>query len=124
MKPDVIIEIIMCTTIVLLIIYIVWCKNTIKEGATGEYQELNLNNDPLYIAKVNAANIAYLKDQLDTISDLKRQLNEMRQQVDSNSYAVASLNTDLQNTATESIPDQRTTQNLANMGKANATVSS
>lgn len=124
MKSVYIIEIILYIAIVSVIVYyIIWCKKPIQEGATGEYQELNLNNDPLYIAKVNAANIEYLKEQIDTITDLKRQLDEMREQVDSNSYAVTSLNTSMQNTATESIPDQQTTQNLANTGKANATVS-
>lgn len=106
-----------------LIGYSIWCRNSIKEGATGEYQELELQDDPLYIAKVNAANIAYLKEQIDTITDIKRDVNEMKQQVDSNSYAVQSLNTSMQNTGAQSIPDQQTTQNLVNTGNANATVS-
>jgi len=95
----------------------------IIEGAVGSYQEQNLDDDPVYIAKINAANIAYLKEQIDTVSDLKREINEMKEQVDSNSYAVQSLNTSMQNTATDSIPDEKTTQNLANTGAANATVS-
>lgn len=100
------------------------CFGTVIEGATGEYEDPDLNEDPLYLAKINAANIAYLKGQLDTITDMKTDLDAMNEQVESNSTAIQSLNTSIQNTGTDSIPDQQTTQDLANTGTADATVTS
>lgn len=104
-----------------------WLFCKIIEGATGDqtttYQDPDLDEDPLYLAKINAANIAYLKGQIDTITDLKTQLDAMNEQVESNSSAVQSINTSMQNTGTSSIPDSTTTQNLANTGTSDATVS-
>lgn len=107
-----------------LILYNIKCSNTVVEGATGEYVDPGLDEDPLYLAKTNAANIAYLKGQIDTITKMKTDLDSMNEQVESNSTAIQSLNTSMQNTGTAAIPDQQTTQNLANTGTANATVSS
>jgi len=116
---------IMIVLLTALILYNVnkWCSCKLIEGATGEqtttYQDPDLDEDPLYLAKINAANIAYLKGQIDTITDLKTQLDAMNEQLESNSSAIQSLNT-----GTDSIPDQQTTQDLTNTGNADATVSS
>jgi len=121
---------IMIVLLTALILYNVnkWCSCKLIEGATGEqtttYQDPDLDEDPLYLVKINAANIAYLKGQIDTITDLKTQLDAMNEQLESNSSAIQSLNTSIQNTGTDSIPDQQTTQDLTNTGNADATVSS
>ena len=58
------------------LIYMGW---QIREGLenmelstnTIRYTDPGLNNDPLYLAKLNAANISYLKDQIDKLNGLK-----------------------------------------------------
>lgn len=114
---------------IFLIIYdvIKRCKVNIIEGATSditttEYTDPGLDKDPLYIATTNASNIAYLKSRLDEITTFKTDLDAMKQQVESNSTAIQGINTGLQTTATNFVPDQETTQELADTGNANAIV--
>lgn len=115
---------IMIIVLFCFILFNIKCSNTVMEGATGEYEDPGLDEDPLYLAKTNAANIAYLKGQLDTITDMKTDLDAMNEQVESNSTAIQSLNSSIQDTGTGAIPDQQTTEDLANTGTADATVPS
>ena len=88
------------------------------EGATGniqkQYTDPGLNNDPLYISKINAANVSYLKERIDELGTLRTKISELDTTVQSNSAAIQGLNNALQNVGKQSIPDQKTTQDLAN----------
>ena len=62
----------------------------IIEGATGSSDEIDdskytdpgLGNDPVYLSKLNASNIAYLKDQISSISNLTTQVDSVKGQQD------------------------------------------
>jgi hypothetical protein len=86
------------------------------QDTTTDYQDPGLSENPLYLATINASNISYLKSRLDEISTLRTQVDAMKEQVESNSSAVQSINTSLQNTQTSSMPDQKTSAELANSG--------
>jgi hypothetical protein len=91
------------------------------EGATGsiekedkEYIDPGLQQDTLYLSKINAANISYLKERIDELGNLRTKVAELDTTVQSNAAAIQGLNTAMQNVGTQSIPDQQTTQDLAN----------
>lgn len=56
-------------------------------SVSGQPQYINpqLENDPIYLAKINAANITYLKSQIDVISTLKQQVTDISGVVHTNS---------------------------------------
>ncbi len=64
--------------------------NTNKNDSS-HYTDPGLNNDPLYLAKLNAANISYLKDQVDKLNGLKEQVTTLRSQTENNSTALRGI---------------------------------
>jgi len=60
-------------------------------ASTSQYTDPGLNNDPLYLAKLNAANISYLKDQVDKLNGLKEQVATISSQTDNNSTAIKGI---------------------------------
>ena len=58
---------------------------------SNSYTDPGLNNDPLYLAKLNAANISYLKDQVDKLNGLKEQVNTLNTQTENNSTAISGI---------------------------------
>jgi hypothetical protein len=52
------------------------------------YTDPGLNRDPLYLATLNAANISYLKEQVDKLSELKQQVNVLKSQVEANTTGI------------------------------------
>jgi hypothetical protein len=112
-----------------LILYDIFirCRGIIIEGATSNitvpvYTDPGMDQNPLYIATINASNIAYLKSRLDEITTFKTDLDAMKEQVGSNTTAIQGINTGLQTTSTSFLPDQETNQALIDSGTANANV--
>lgn len=50
-----------------------------------QYTDPNLEKDPIYLARINAANITYLKSHIDVISTLKQQVADISGVVHTNS---------------------------------------
>ena len=82
------------------------------------YTNTNLNNDSLYLAKTNAANITYLKSRVDSfdeiINNIKNTLNKLNKQVESNTYTINKTNTAIASTAQNSLPSKKNFNNLVN----------
>jgi hypothetical protein len=76
-------------------------KKKIIEGAATQYQDPEQQNDPLYLATVNAANITYLKSQIDNIQTLKEQIYDMSGQVQQNAAAIIGVNQAMSNASTD-----------------------
>jgi hypothetical protein len=76
-------------------------KRKIIEGAATQYQDPDLQSDPLYLATVNAANITYLKSQIDSIQTLKEQIYDMSGQVQQNAAAIVGVNQAMSNASTD-----------------------
>lgn len=55
------------------------------------YTDPGLNKDPLYLATINAANISYLKEQVDALSELKQQVNMLKSQVENNTSGISAM---------------------------------
>ena len=91
----------------------------ISENMTGNmettYKDPELSNDPVYLAKLNAANIAYLKEQIDGISQIKSDFEKIHEQVESNSMNIQGLNQAIESTK-DSIPGTDVTSALADTG--------
>jgi len=77
------------TLLILFSIINYFTKPRIIEGATGEYQKYP--DDPLILAKTNAANIDVLKKKMDEITTLSKQQKLNTDNIDKNSQTIASL---------------------------------
>ena len=80
-------------------------KPQIKEGLTEDekpksaYKDPGLDTNPTYLAITNAANITFLKEQLDELTGLKQTVNDLTAKVDHNSQAITGLGESLKNTS-------------------------
>jgi len=117
---------ILVASLILTQLYRSFTKKRVIEGATGdssddvtEYKDPDMSQDPLYLATLNAANISWLKSQIDTINDLSTKIDAMDKQVESNSSAVQSLSEATAAPAGD-IPDEQTTSDLAATGDTTA----
>jgi capsule polysaccharide export protein KpsE/RkpR len=103
------------------ILYCIYVKyfNKLIEGATGDsstYQDTNQSQDPVFMATTNASNIKYLKDRLDEITTFRTTLDSMNTQVNTNTTAIQGLNDAIASSGTDAVPDQQTTDELADSG--------
>ena len=89
------------TLLVIFQFYEMLFKKKIIEGAANQYQDPDLQSDPLYLATVNAANITYLKSQIDSIQTLKEQIYDMSGQVQQNAVAIVGVNQAMSNASTD-----------------------
>ena len=65
--------------------------DTTEKNSKSLYTDPGLNKDPLYMSTINAANISYLKEQVDELSDLKQQVNTLKSQVEANTTGISAL---------------------------------
>ena len=68
-------------------------NSTYNEASSesSSYTDPGLNKNPLYMATLNAANISYLKQQVDKLSGLKQQVNTLNSQVQTNTSGISAL---------------------------------
>jgi len=98
----VIINIVLIIFITLILLHVCKQLNTkIIEGNSNKtdsskYQDTGLQDDPLYLATINASNIQYLKNNIDDISDLRQQIIDVSNQVQLNSDTILHSDTILQ----------------------------
>jgi hypothetical protein len=69
-----------------------------KEGATGS---CDLDNDPTYLAKVNAANIKAMKDDIGEVKKLKEDIDILTELVGNNSTSIKKMGEALQEKSSE-----------------------
>jgi hypothetical protein len=55
------------------------------------FTDPGLNDNPLYLATINAANINYLKEQVDELSKLKQQVTALEPKVAQNTAGIAAM---------------------------------
>jgi hypothetical protein len=75
-------------------------ENT-NSSSKKTYTDPGLNDNPLYLATLNAANISYLKDQVDELSGLKQQVTALESKVDMNTKGISALGEQFSKTAQE-----------------------
>jgi len=78
----------------------------IKEGLTTvtdttTYKDPGLETNPTYLAITNAANIAFLKGQIDDLTGLKQKVTDLNAKVEINSQAITEVGQSLKNTSQE-----------------------
>jgi hypothetical protein len=96
--------------IVLLVILIlhhfynfVFKKNIVEglEDKLKQYKETGLEKDPVYLSITNAANITFLKSQVDDLIGLKQIVNDLSVKVEQNSTTISDLGQSLTITSQE-----------------------
>jgi len=70
---------------------------------SGQYTDPGLGNDPVYLSKLNASNITFLKDKVDELVGLKQQLTDLSAKVDQNTTTLSQLGTQISDTANQAI---------------------
>jgi hypothetical protein len=62
------------------------------------YEDPGLGRDPTYLAITNAANIAFLKSQIDGLGDIKQKIKELEAKVEQNASGISQVSQSLINT--------------------------
>lgn len=70
-----------------------------QPGETLIYKDPGLGKDPNYLAITNAANIAFLKSQIDGLSDIKQKIKELEAKVEQNSAGITQVGQSLANSS-------------------------
>lgn len=72
------------------------------EGLTSlTYKDPGLDKDPTYLAITNAANIAFLKSQIDDLTGIKQKVSDLSAKTEQNTQAISDLGQSLKNTSTQ-----------------------
>jgi methyl-accepting chemotaxis protein len=115
--------------LLLISLFLIISRHLIKyfikdiEGLTNQnnqltYTNTNLNNDPLYLAKTNSANITYIKSRLDKldkkVNNINVNVNKLNKQVENNTYTIHTTNNALTKSAQNSLPSKKNFNNLVN----------
>ena len=62
-----------------------------QDRPSPEYNDSGLQNDPIYLSKINAANITTLKEDVKEIESIKQMLNDLNSKVDDNTSEIQGL---------------------------------
>jgi hypothetical protein len=65
--------------------------NAIENQPSPEYKSTGLENDPVYLSKINAANIASLRDDIGKLSGMEQMINDLNSKVDDNTMEIQGL---------------------------------
>jgi pectate lyase len=72
-----------------------------SENNILKYTDTGLGNDPLFLAKTNAANIAYMKSKVDELMQLKEKVIDIDNTVKQNTDGIAKISQQLSNSASQ-----------------------
>ena len=75
--------------------------NSNSENNTLKYTDTGLGNDPLFLAKTNAANIAYMKSKVDELIQLKEKVADIDNTVKQNTVGITNVSKQLSNSANQ-----------------------
>ena len=73
--------------------------NSNSENNTLKYTDTGLGNDPLFLDKTNAANIAYMKSKVDELLHLKEKVADIDNTVKQNTNGITNISQQLSSTA-------------------------
>lgn len=92
-------NIVLCFFSLLIIISVIDYMNpVVKEGATGS---CDLEKDPTYLAKVNAASIKVMKGDIGKVKSLKEDIKMLTQLVGNNATSIKKMGESLQEKSSE-----------------------
>lgn len=101
---------------ILFLLYLLFFNNVIETMEIIYKEPPNIKQDPIYLSKLNAANIEFLKSKLDSIEKMHKEIVAMEDTVNANSIAVQHINTSMQNVASNSIPSSNVQNKLIDTG--------
>ena len=88
-------------------------QNTTAPADGDKYQDPGLSKDPLYLAKVNASNITFLKSRIDSLAGLRNDFLDLKHAVDNNSAQIASLTEGMKQQTKDFQPSDKSQQEMA-----------
>lgn len=88
------------------------------------YKDPNLGDDPIYLAKLNASNISFLKSRLDDITKMETKVKMLNDQVNANASALQSISNSMQETGKNAIPSKSQTNDMMDLAAKSKPVGS